>query len=674
MAASFVIGQSDFIGNTAGTDATGFGYNSDVAVDTAGQLVFILDQYSNRVMVFDVSLGITNGMSATYVIGQPNLSTYTANTTIDGLSQPGGVYYDATTKQLFVGDQLNRRVVVYDLTSGVTNGMDATYVYGQGDFTSNISDTTQTYFKGTSPIGVEYDHDNRNLYVADYENNRLMIFSLPRLAAHTFDAGVVGESYSDGATLNNSQGTPSWSISSGSLPTGLSIDSSTGNISGTPTTAGTYNFSIEVDSVISPVQTFTDSRSYSITVTSDTPAVDDDEEEVQQSSSSSGSRSAVAINSVIPSNTESLETNIEDTTVQKELVDTSRDVESVEDDKSTEVSDIVSTRVIQENISIAQGLIKALNNSVPNAIKAAGILSGIALITVSSVIDVVTGSHFSSFGLRVSGLVSSMMGLRRRYKPWGTVYDSVTKQPIDPAIVTLYDLNGVEVASSITDQDGRYGFLVAPGVYRIKVEKANYSFPSTKLSNKVFDELYENLYFGDLITIESPDNVISKNIPMDNVSFDWNEFQKSKEKSTIFFSRWDLIIHRFFILSFAVGFIITAVSLVYFPVPYNYVTAILYVLIIVSRIFGIKPKSFGTVKDRQGKPLSFGIVKIYFPGTGDVMLKKVIDKYGRYSALVPPGEYRMDIEMKNDDESYTRVYSNESVKAKKGIVNIDVSL
>jgi len=689
MAASFVIGQSDFLNINVGSDAIGFGYNPDIAVDTERQLVFIIDQYSNRIMVFDVSGGITNGMAASHVLGQPDLSTYTPNTTIDGLSQPGSVYYDATTKQLFVGDQLNRRVVVYDLTSGVTDGMDATYIYGQGDFTTNVSDTTQSTFKGISPIGVEYDHDSRNLYVADYENNRLMVFSLPKLAAHTFDAGVVGDSYSDSATLSNSQGTAAWSILSGSLPTGLSINSAAGSISGTPTVAGTYNFTIEVDSVISPVQTLTDSRAYSITVTSSTPPADDEEEEdVQQSSGRSGSRSAAVLNSVASNNqpvsdTDTMVGVINQEEVVVDIVNKPDDVIDVVGDNTDMVDtedpvannidngEVVKTR---DTKSIVSSFTAALNNSLPNAIKAAGILSGIVLITVSSVMDVVTGSQFSSFGLRVSGLVSSIMGTRRRYKPWGTVYDSVTKQPIDPAIVTIFDLNGKEVASSITDQDGRYGFLVPPGVYRIKVEKANYSFPSTKLSNRVFDELYDNLYFGDLITIESPDSVVSKNIPMDNIGFDWNEFQKAKDSNMIFFSRWDLVIQRFFMLSFIVGFIITAVSLVYFPVPYNYVTAILYLLILVSRIFGVKPKSFGTVKDENGRPLSFGIVKIYFPGTSDVMVKKVIDKYGRYNALVSPGEYRMDIEMKNDDESYSRVYSNESVRAKKGIVNIDIQL
>jgi len=75
------------------------------------------------------------------------------------------------------------------------------------------------------------------------------------IATPTFSNGVVGTSYS--ATLTASGGTTpyKWSISSGSLPTGLSLAASTGVIAGTPTAAGTFSFGITVTDSSKSVET-----------------------------------------------------------------------------------------------------------------------------------------------------------------------------------------------------------------------------------------------------------------------------------------------------------------------------------------------------------------------------------------------------------------------------------
>ncbi|HET7014345.1 MAG TPA: putative Ig domain-containing protein, partial [Streptosporangiaceae bacterium] len=58
--------------------------------------------------------------------------------------------------------------------------------------------------------------------------------------------GEVGVSYSDSLTVTGGTSPFTWSISSGSLPPGITINSSTGKLSGTPTTAGTYSFTVRV--------------------------------------------------------------------------------------------------------------------------------------------------------------------------------------------------------------------------------------------------------------------------------------------------------------------------------------------------------------------------------------------------------------------------------------------
>ncbi len=64
-------------------------------------------------------------------------------------------------------------------------------------------------------------------------------------------AGSVGASYSQ--TLAAVAGTSpyTWAVSSGALPAGLALNASTGALSGTPATAGTFNFTVQVRDTLS---------------------------------------------------------------------------------------------------------------------------------------------------------------------------------------------------------------------------------------------------------------------------------------------------------------------------------------------------------------------------------------------------------------------------------------
>jgi hypothetical protein len=74
------------------------------------------------------------------------------------------------------------------------------------------------------------------------------------IATSSFPSGTMGVSYS--TTLVASGGTPAytWSISSGALPPGLTLSAGTGQISGTPSSAGSYNFTIRLTDSASPAQ------------------------------------------------------------------------------------------------------------------------------------------------------------------------------------------------------------------------------------------------------------------------------------------------------------------------------------------------------------------------------------------------------------------------------------
>ncbi len=64
----------------------------------------------------------------------------------------------------------------------------------------------------------------------------------------TLPAIDAGSNFSQTFTLYNASNSVIWSVISGSLPTGLNLNASTGTISGIPVTAGTYSFTIQAES------------------------------------------------------------------------------------------------------------------------------------------------------------------------------------------------------------------------------------------------------------------------------------------------------------------------------------------------------------------------------------------------------------------------------------------
>ncbi|MBI4458264.1 NHL repeat-containing protein, partial [Candidatus Uhrbacteria bacterium] len=174
MNASNVLGQANFTTVAVAMTQSGMNLPAAVTYDAAGQRLFVTDSNNARVLVFDLSGGITNGMNATNVLGQANFTTAITTTTQSGVNSPYGSAYDAAGQRLFVSD--DKRVLVFDLSGGITNGMNASNVLGQADFTSNASATTQSGMSISQDVA--YDGTDNRLFVADYGNSRVLIFNL----------------------------------------------------------------------------------------------------------------------------------------------------------------------------------------------------------------------------------------------------------------------------------------------------------------------------------------------------------------------------------------------------------------------------------------------------------------------------------------------------------------
>ncbi|MHB2025852.1 MAG: right-handed parallel beta-helix repeat-containing protein [Elusimicrobiota bacterium] len=170
MNASLVLGQTIFTSSAATATQNGMYYPTGISFDAAGNL-WVADRYNNRVLEFVPPF--SNGMNASLVLGQTIFTSSAATVTQNGMYYPTGISFDAAGN-LWMTDQFNNRVL--EFVPPFSNGMNASLVLGQTIFTSSAATVTQNgmYY----PTGISFDTPG-NLWMADQFNHRVLEFSPP---------------------------------------------------------------------------------------------------------------------------------------------------------------------------------------------------------------------------------------------------------------------------------------------------------------------------------------------------------------------------------------------------------------------------------------------------------------------------------------------------------------
>jgi hypothetical protein len=163
------------------------------------------------------------------------------------------------------------------VAGGATQQFTATGTYSDGS-TSNLTAqvTWASSLTGVAQInsaglaaGIAAGSSTISASLSGKTGSTTLTVTPPPLTINTvsFPNGTVNTSYS--AALNGSGGTSpyTWSITLGALPTGLTLNPSTGAISGTPTATGTFNFTARVADSSNPQQAITKALGITITTT-----------------------------------------------------------------------------------------------------------------------------------------------------------------------------------------------------------------------------------------------------------------------------------------------------------------------------------------------------------------------------------------------------------------------
>lgn len=226
LAADFAIGQNGSFTsgacNLGGTSAGSLCGPNGVAVDGQGNL-YVSDRDNHRVLQYD-DPAATNSPIADRVFGQGGSFTDAdcnrGGVSDNSLCSPFGVAVDGPGN-LYVADRDNHRVLLYRSPS--ENSPIADRVFGQGgSFASNGCNQGGISARSLClPFGVDLDGTG-NLYVADRNNNRVLVYSSPLESDATADVvlGQGGSFSSDGC----SQG--GISARNLCLPIGVAVDDS----------------------------------------------------------------------------------------------------------------------------------------------------------------------------------------------------------------------------------------------------------------------------------------------------------------------------------------------------------------------------------------------------------------------------------------------------------------
>jgi hypothetical protein len=277
--------------------------------------------------------------------------------------------------------------------------------------------------------------------------------------------------------------------------------------------------------------------------------------------------------------------------------------------------------------------------------------------------------------------ILSIIGLRKRRKPWGVIYDAITKNPIDLAIVRLIDAKTKKlIETQVTDKNGRFSFVPVPGEYTITATKQEFLFPS-KIVTETIDGDFINIYHQETVAIKNTDETIQMSIPLDQkapATFHKKTLQTMVKELT----------GKYALASLIVSMTISIALTTYVPSTLNAVLLLVNSVFIMSQVMLMahEQKPWGIVFSAHDlKPVPLAAIAIFDAKQQKLLRSRLTDYYGRFNFLAPAGEFILSVSKEHYEfpahkdlhmKKYKHLYFGGTVKVKKGseIVRTNIPL
>jgi hypothetical protein len=229
---------------------------------------------------------------------------------------------------------------------------------------------------------------------------------------------------------------------------------------------------------------------------------------------------------------------------------------------------------------------------------------------------------------------------RKKRKPWGVVYNSVTKKLVPRAVVRLWDTKkGILIDTVVTDANGIFYLTPRKGEYVIKVSAPSYIFPS-KLVNSRNDSGYTNVYVGEVIEVTGGNDALMLSVPIDPVKE--SKGIRIRQQIRLFFEELISVISPILLIT---GFIYSVVVTMMYPLALNYLILGMYGITFLIKVYlhVSQPRLFGMVTSVDGKFVSGLEIGLFDYEFKNLISRTFTNKRGAYNFVVKNQAYYLQV-------------------------------